>query len=101
MVLLALMAVSLLAERLRPGINPPEGPRDGRLQYPHLGPLARQRSGVGSLFGAEAAEAAALIKRAERAAAGVRHRAEAGRAAGHHHTDGAARFALDTYAVRR
>ena len=41
-----------------------------------------ERAGVGGLLGAEAAEAAPIVERAERAAAGMGHRAEAGTSRG-------------------
>ena len=55
----------------------------------------------GRLHRPEAAVAAAVVGRAECAAAGVRDRPEAGRAVGDHHADVAARLALEADAVRR
>ena len=60
-----------------------------------------ERRRVRRLHRPVAAVAAAVEGRAERAAAGVRHRPEAGRAVRHHHADVAPELALDADAVGR
>ena len=59
-----------------------------------------ERGRVGRLHRPVAAVAAAVVGGADRAAAGVRDRPEAGRAVGHHHAHGAPPLALDADAVR-
>src|SRR4051794_38053408 len=61
---------------------------------------ASERPGVRRLHRPEAAVAAAVVARAQRAAAGVRDRPEARRAVGHHDAHVAAPLALDADAVR-
>ncbi len=60
---------------------------------------ARASARVRRLLRPEAAVAAAVVGRADRAAAGLRHRPEAGRAVRHHDADVAAQLALDADAV--
>src|SRR5690242_258004 len=60
-----------------------------------------QRRGVRCLLRSEAAVAAAVVRRADRAAACVRDRAEARRPVGDRHADGAAPLALHADALRR
>ena len=66
------------------------------------GRASRLSDGVfGRLLRPEAAVAAAVVGRAQRAAPGLGHRPQAGRAVRHHHADVAAPLALDADAVRR
>src|SRR5687767_10478544 len=58
------------------------------------------RRRVGRLLRPEAAVAAAVVRRADGAAAGVRDGPEARRAVRHHDADSAAALALDANAVR-
>ena len=62
---------------------------------------AGQRGGVGRLHRPVAAVAAAVVGGAERPAAGVGDRSEAGRAVGDHDAHVAAALALDAHAARR
>src|SRR5688572_15110875 len=80
-----------------------EGPVDAHevdLVHPEALQPRVQRLRPRGLHRAEAAVAAAVVGRAQRAAAGVRDRAEAGRAVGDHHADVAGALALDADAVR-
>ena len=63
--------------------------------------LGRQRGGVGGVGRPEAAEASPADGRAQGAAAGPGHRAQAGRPLGHEQADGAAALALLAHRVAR
>ena len=95
-------SLGLLPERLGVGV---EGAEDARAMSRRAMPSARaraaERSGVRRLHRPEAAVAAAVVGRAERAAAGMGDRAEAGRAVRDHHADIALQLALDADAVMR
>ena len=67
----------------------------------HLQLRASATTVFGVSIGPEAAVAAAVVRRAERAAAGLRHRAEARRAVRDHHADVAARACTRRRRCRR
>src|SRR5512134_953792 len=73
------MGVTRGAERLRGRVEGAEGAAGVASVRAELQPLARQGDRVRALHRPEAAVAASVVGRAERAAAGVRDRAEAGR----------------------
>ena len=96
------MALALLPEISALGVEGAEGAHAGLgAALPEVGQSAAQRGRVRRFHRAEAAVAAALVGRAERVAAGVRHRAQAGRAVRDHHADRAAPLALEADAVGR
>src|SRR5512133_854620 len=95
----AIARLALGAERGRAGV-------EGAVQADHVAlgqPVTRhpgrERPGVGLLHRPEAAVAAAVVARAQGAAAGVGHRAQARRSVRDHHADVAAALALDADAV--
>src|SRR5664280_126941 len=71
------------------------------LPQPQGEKLVRERGRVRGVLRAEAAVAAAVEGRAERAAARLGHRSKAGRSVRHRDTDRAAAFAFDAHAVGR
>src|SRR5512139_3287230 len=88
---LVLIGITRHSEGGGPGVVGAEGPDEvgpGRPEV--LLPPAPEGGGVRRLRGAEAAVAAAPVRGAERAAAGLRDGPEAGRAVGGHDADGAA-----------
>src|SRR5215469_10909462 len=89
----------LLAERLRVRIERTERADQVIAARAELAPACGERRGVRRLHRPEAAVAAPVEARAQRAAAGLRHRAEAGRAVRHHHAGVAGAFALDAHAM--
>src|SRR5437773_11477057 len=96
---MCVMRLGLLAERLRARGERPERADQVALAYAQLTPLCRQRRGVRRLGRPEAAVTAPGERRAQRAAAGLRYRAEAGRPVRHHHAGVARTLALDAHAV--
>src|SRR6516162_10835991 len=93
------MRFGLLAERGGVGVERAEHPGQVGMVDAEPLPPGRQRGGVGCLHRPEAAVAAACVRRAQRAAPGVRHRAEAGRAVRDHHAGDPGALALDAHAV--
>src|SRR5262249_59610106 len=93
---IGLQSLALFPERLPRSVEGAVDP--DHVPLVHAEPLepAREGRSVRRLHRAEAAVAAAVIARAERAAAGVGHGPEAGRALGHHHADVPRSLALDT-----
>src|SRR5688572_28244191 len=85
-----------LAELRRARVEGAEQPHDVDLLQPEV---VAERARVRRLHRPEAAEAAAVIARAQRPAARVRDGPEAGRAVGDHHADVAGPLALDADAV--
>src|SRR5437764_14856698 len=76
LIVLPAMRVALLLERGRGGVERLEDAREVRLARAEALPFGGDGRGVGSLARAEAAVAAARVRRAERAAARVRDRPE-------------------------
>src|SRR6266540_3203355 len=95
----AIARLALGAERRRAGVEGAVQSHDVALGQPVTRHPRRERPRVGLLHWAEAAVAAAVVARAQRAAAGVGHRAQARRAVGDHHADVAAALALDADTV--
>src|SRR5690349_7697744 len=95
------MLLALDAERLRPGIEPPECADELIVTHTQALPPLTERLGVRALHRAVAAVAATVVCRADRAAAGMGDRPEARRALRHHHAHRAAALALDADAVAR
>ena len=83
-----------------PGVEGAVDAHEVALARPRARHPRAQRRGVRRLHRPEAAVAAAVVGRAERAAAGVGDRPEARRAVRDHHADVAAPLALDADAVR-
>src|SRR4051794_20308920 len=94
------MPGGLFAEWRLPDVERAVDPLYVALGHAALRELAAQRRRVRCLHRPEAAVAAAVIRRADRAAAGMRHRPET-RDAAYQHAGGAAQLALDADAVRR
>src|SRR5581483_5593509 len=94
------MGLTLLSECLAVSVEAPEGSHDVLLPDAKLRPRRTEGCGVGRFFGTEAAVAATMIGRAERAAAGVRHGAKTGRSVRHHDAGRPASLALSAYTVR-
>src|SRR5687767_3177425 len=92
----SLRSAMRLAERRRPRVEGAEQSHDVDLLQPEV---VAERGRVRRLHRPEAAEAAAVVARAQRTAARVRDGAEAGRAVRDHHADVAGPFALDADAV--
>src|SRR5271165_5152173 len=90
----------LLAERQLADIERAVDALDIAFLHTAGGELAAQRRRVRGFHRTEAAVAAAVVCRTDRAAAGMRHRTET-RNAAHQHAGGAAQLALDADAVRR
>ena len=95
----SVMARCLLAERLSAGGERAERADQVALARAELVPARGKRRGVRRLHRPEAAVAAPGERRAQRAAAGLRHRAEAGRPVRHHHAGVPGALALDAHAV--
>src|SRR5512143_2239062 len=97
---LVLIGITRHPEGGRPGVVGAERPDEVGAGRPEvLLPPAPEGGGVRRLRGAEAAVAAALVGGAERAAAGLGDRAEAGRAVGGHDADRAPPLALEAHGV--
>ena len=94
------MPRGLLAERRLADVERAVDALDVALAHAAGGELAAQCRRVRRLHRTEAAIAAAIVRRADRAAAGMRDRAET-RDAAHQHAGGAAQLALDAHTVRR
>src|SRR5674476_749908 len=76
----SVMTGTLLAERGLIAVEGTEGAQQGVFAGAHLAPAPGQRDGVRGLLGAETAVAATRKRRADRAATGLRHGAQTGRA---------------------
>src|SRR5919198_4163454 len=96
----AIACLALRGERSRAGVERAVEAHDVALRQAVPRQPGAQRTGVGLLHRAEAAVAAAVVARAQRPTAGVRHRAHARRAVGDHDADVAAPLALHADAVR-
>src|SRR3954447_11907350 len=90
----ALIALALVAEVRRIGVEEPVAADDVRVIEPQPFQPPAQRGHVRALDRAEAAVAAAVVGGTESAAAGLRHGAEAGGAVRDHHANVAAALAL-------
>src|SRR5947209_18160984 len=101
LIVLRAMAFGLQPEGLVVGIERTIEPVQVALGRAELGKLLRQRHRVRRLHRPVAAVAAAVVARAERAAAGMGDRAKARRAVRDHHADIALQLALDAHAMRR
>src|SRR6266536_5632012 len=93
------MGLGLLAESICACVEGAEHPGQVRVVHAELLPPGGQRRGVRGLHRAEAAVTAAAVRRAQRAAAGLGYRPEAGRAVGDHHARDPGPLALDAHAV--
>src|ERR1700693_2488955 len=93
---LLFMSFTLLAKCLGIGIESTERAHQILLASAKLAPAGAQRDGIRRLFRTEAAVAAARIGRADSTASSVGYRSQARYTPRHHHTDGAALFALHT-----
>src|SRR5512135_515851 len=90
-----LMSLALPAEGFRPGVVRAEQVLDLALLHAVPAEPGGKTGGVRSAFRPETAVAAAVAGRAEIAAAGLGHRAEAGRTLGHHDAHRAPLLAFD------
>src|SRR5262245_49175761 len=97
----SLTRLALLPERRGRGVERAVDAHDVALVDAEPAEPAAERARVRRLHRAEAAIAAAVVARAQCAAAGVGDRPEARRAVRDHHADVAAALALDADAVRR
>src|SRR5512133_1612441 len=95
----AMVRLALGPERRRAGVERAIQAHDVALGQVVTGQPAPERARIGLLHRPETAVAAAVVARAQRTAAGVRHRAQARRAVSDHHADVAAALALDAHAV--
>src|SRR5579875_1888844 len=93
------MRLRLLPERLRARGERPERADQVALTRAQLAPPRGQRRGVRRLGRPEAPVAAPGERRAQRAAAGLGHRAQARRAVRDHHAGDPGPLALDAHAV--
>src|SRR5271167_63812 len=98
---LLFMRLALFAERLSVGVEPSEDAHQVAIAHTHFLPPRAECRSVGRFFRPETSVAAARVRRAERAATHLGHRAEARRAMRYHHADRAALFALHADAVWR
>src|SRR3954471_8100173 len=99
LIVLLAMALGLLAERRRRGVERLEQPADLAARRAERDQLIGERPGARRVARAEAAVAAARVARAQRAAAVVGHRPQAWRAVRDHDADVAAQLALDAHRV--
>src|SRR5664279_968547 len=93
------MAVGFLAELVGVGVEGTVDALQFALAHADGGKLATQGRRIRRFHRTEAAIAAAIVARAERAAAGVGDRAKTRRAVGDHDADVALQFALNADAV--
>src|SRR5712692_9489533 len=98
---LAAMRVSFLAECFGVGVEGAEHPPQVPIIHAQSLPLFAESARVRRFHWPEAAVTAALIGRADRAAARLRHRAEAGYSFGDHHARRAPPLAFQADAVFR
>src|SRR5215467_1636693 len=98
-VMLARLLVCGRAEWLGRGVKSAERTSQGWATRAEVLPDLGHRRGVRRFHRAEAAVAAAIDARAERAAASLRHWPQARRAVRHHHADPPGAFALDAHGV--